>query len=227
MNFKELIGKHTWGEIEPRLRILYYDPKNRDLFIGEKLNTEQRKEKIDNLMEGYHMVFDLLKRKQVRKPKDGKPITIVITKSETDYDGSVLDRPWYHVCGVNGDTYLKNDKNFREEYERQEKEGKVLDNYKKMVNEQISYAIEFSSWCVWNGMIVGQESIDNFGEIDVIAHCLWEMTFCGFREKNITNFTRMLDKRVASINNGTAKLIPWEEVKEALKERIKKAKKKK
>lgn len=227
MILKELICKHTWEEIEPRLCSLYYDPKNKWLFIGEKLNTKQRKERISDLMESYHMVFDLLKIKRVRKPKDGKPMTIVVTKHETDYDGSALDYPWYNVCGVNGNTYFKDDDSFREEYQRQEKEGNVLDSYKKMVDEQISYALEFSSWCVWNGMIIDSKNIESFGEIDVIAHCLWELTLCSFREKDIKKLIGVLNKRVKSIKDGTAKFVSQEELREAVQERIKKANKKK
>lgn len=218
MKFKELILKYSWSDIETRLRELYYDLKNKDLFTGEKLNKKEKINRIDNLMEGYSIVFNTLKLKRSMKPKDKKNLTIQITKVEKEIDGSILENPWYSVNGINGSTYLKDDEMFKYEYEKQVKEGKLKDNYKEMANQQISYALEFSSWCVWNGMDVSQESINSFGEVDVICHCLWEMTFFGFREAKIKNFSRTLNKRVETIKNGTAKLVPWEEVKKELKE---------
>lgn len=48
-----------------------------------------------------------------------------------------------------------------------------------------SYAIEFVKWENWLGMKLAPETIDNFNELEIIAHCLYEMTFCGYKQEEI------------------------------------------
>jgi hypothetical protein len=48
-----------------------------------------------------------------------------------------------------------------------------------------SYAIEFVKWENWLGMKIAPETIDNFNELEIIAHCLYEMTFCGYEQEEI------------------------------------------
>ena len=48
-------------------------------------------------------------------------------------------------------------------------------------------------WCKWLSMPISKESKENFKEIEIIAHCLWEMTFCGFDDESIQEFNDKLD----------------------------------
>jgi hypothetical protein len=48
-----------------------------------------------------------------------------------------------------------------------------------------NYAIEFAKWENWLGMKLAPETIDNFNELEIIAHCLYEMTFCGYEQEEI------------------------------------------
>ena len=48
-----------------------------------------------------------------------------------------------------------------------------------------SYAIEFERWEKWLGMEVAPETLTNFTELEIIAHCLYEMTFCGYEQDEI------------------------------------------
>ncbi|HCS20839.1 MAG TPA: hypothetical protein DIW47_09820 [Bacteroidetes bacterium] len=48
-----------------------------------------------------------------------------------------------------------------------------------------SYALEFTSWKKWLGMDLAPETIMNFSELEIIAHCLYELTFIGFEELEI------------------------------------------
>src|ERR1039457_480994 len=43
-----------------------------------------------------------------------------------------------------------------------------------------SYAIEFVKWEKWLGMDLAPETLGNFIELEIIAHCLFEMTYCGY-----------------------------------------------
>lgn len=48
-----------------------------------------------------------------------------------------------------------------------------------------SLAIEFVPWNEWLGMTLDPETLNNFTELQIIAHCLHEMTFAGFEEQEI------------------------------------------
>jgi len=57
-----------------------------------------------------------------------------------------------------------------------------------------SYALEFVKWENWLGMDLAPETIENFTELEIIAHCLYEMTFCGYDQDEI-------QAQLASINS--------------------------
>lgn len=57
-----------------------------------------------------------------------------------------------------------------------------------------SYALEFVKWENWLGMDLAPETIENFNELEIIAHCLYEMTFCGYDQDDI-------QAQLASINS--------------------------
>jgi len=48
-----------------------------------------------------------------------------------------------------------------------------------------SLAIEFTPWNEWLGMDIDENTLQDFTELEIIAHCLYEMTFMGFEEAEI------------------------------------------
>lgn len=46
-------------------------------------------------------------------------------------------------------------------------------------------AIEFTPWNEWLGMDIDKNTLQEFTELEIIAHCLYEMTFMGFEEEEI------------------------------------------
>lgn len=48
-----------------------------------------------------------------------------------------------------------------------------------------SYAIEFVKWENWLIIELAPETIANFNELEIIAHCLCEMTSCGYEQDQI------------------------------------------
>lgn len=46
-------------------------------------------------------------------------------------------------------------------------------------------AIEFSPWEEWLGMEIDKETLNSFSEIEILCHCLYEMTFFGFNQSKI------------------------------------------
>ncbi len=59
-----------------------------------------------------------------------------------------------------------------------------------------SYAIEFVKWEKWLGMTIAPETIDNFSELEILANCLYEMTFCGYEEDEIQEHFDSMKKTV-------------------------------
>jgi hypothetical protein len=48
----------------------------------------------------------------------------------------------------------------------------------------------------WLFMPISKESKENFTEIEIMVHCLWEMSFCGFDDESIQEFNDKLDEEM-------------------------------
>ena len=57
-----------------------------------------------------------------------------------------------------------------------------------------SLALEFTPWAEWLGMSIDQESIKSFSSLEIICHCLDEMTFMGFNQKEIDDELQKIRK---------------------------------
>ncbi len=66
-----------------------------------------------------------------------------------------------------------------------------------------SYAIEFVAWSKWLGMELAPETIKNFSELEIIAHCLYEMTFVGYEEDEIQEKLKSIEKTAEEFKNMT------------------------
>lgn len=73
-------------------------------------------------------------------------------------------------------------------------------NYDSMTD---SYAIEFIKWEKWLGMSLAPETIENFSELEIIAHCLFEMTFCGYEQEEIQEEFESINKTIDDYKNLT------------------------
>ncbi len=61
-----------------------------------------------------------------------------------------------------------------------------------------TWAIEFTPFEEWLGMIIHRKTLNNFSKLDIIAHCLFEMTWFGFTNKDVKKEAKNLFKRVKS-----------------------------
>jgi len=84
------------------------------------------------------------------------------------------------------------------------------------------YAIEFTPWSEWLGLEIGNQILKKIPKKEIIAHCLWEMTFMGFTQDKIRKKHNALKKQSRDIKEGKVKTIPFEEVMLRLKSKIKK-----
>ena len=89
-------------------------------------------------------------------------------------------------------------------------------------SRQQSYAIAFTPWSEWLGLEVGNQVLKKIPKNEIIAHCLWEMTFMGFTQDKIRKKLNALKKQSRDIKEGKVKTIPFEEVMLRLKSKIKK-----
>lgn len=48
-----------------------------------------------------------------------------------------------------------------------------------------SLAIEYTPWNEWLGMPIDDNSLKKFSELEIISHCLNEMTYAGFEQEEI------------------------------------------
>lgn len=60
------------------------------------------------------------------------------------------------------------------------------------VDENGSGGIEFSPWSEWKGMEILPETLERFSPAEIAAHCLEEMTFCGFSQEAVQNKVKEL-----------------------------------
>lgn len=106
-------------------------------------------------IDAYRLVFEKLKQLE---PVD-YDMSIVLTEHDCDSDDESESNTYVDVSG------------------------------RKAVNDESSitesYAIEFVEWKNWLGMDLTPETIKNFTELEIIAHCLFEMTFVGYEEEEI------------------------------------------
>jgi GNAT superfamily N-acetyltransferase len=79
-----------------------------------------------------------------------------------------------------------------------------------------SYAIEFTSWDKWLAMEIDQNTQKEFSELEIIAHCLYEMTFIGYDEHDIKvefeRINQIADDYKQMSSEEKAKLISLEEL---------------
>jgi hypothetical protein len=57
-----------------------------------------------------------------------------------------------------------------------------------------SLALEFTPWAEWLGMSIDQDSMRSFSSLEIICHCLHEMTFMGFNQKEIDDEWQKIKK---------------------------------
>ncbi len=60
-------------------------------------------------------------------------------------------------------------------------------------------AIEFTPWSEWLGMEIEENMKWEFSNLEILCHCLWEMTWTGFSEKQIQKFIKKLHDSAKSI----------------------------
>lgn len=118
-----------------------------------KYKKRIKKKKLNNFKSAFYELTLI-------EPKDTE--WRIVVKSVIE-DGKV----YADVSGVNGTLYKDID------YYTPEIRSKYAD-------EEVGHDLSLNSWDEWLGMIVEEKSFEGFSPPEVVAHCLWELTFFGF-----------------------------------------------
>jgi hypothetical protein len=73
------------------------------------------------------------------------------------------------------------------------------------------YGLDLSRWEEWLAVRVPQSLLDKMMATEIVAHCLWEMTFYGFTQEKIAAFRAELENNVKEIDAGKPELVSGEE----------------
>jgi len=76
-------------------------------------------------------------------------------------------------------------------------------NNPKTEEEEFSQALEFTPWNEWLAMEIASESLQDFNELEIIAHCIYEMTFVGFEEEEIQEKIQDIEAEAEKYKNMT------------------------
>lgn len=147
----------------------------------------------EKMLDEYRSVYEILKNTE----PENNSMRIVLTEYDSDPDDESELKTYVDVSGE--------------------------DDTKNENGQIISYAIEFVAWNRWLGMDITPETLKNFTELEIIAHCLYEMTFIGFDENEIREQRESLDNTIEEYKNLTEeekkqRTISLDELKNRLKE---------
>lgn len=157
-------------------------------------------------MTGYAKVFRELRKLQPTSTS----MRIFIRKT---FREGLDDEPYTEVVGKNG-TLNKELEDFK--YLNKSEDSDYA-------NAEAEYALEFQPWEEWLGMEVDSATHQKYAYPEILAHCLWEMTFMGFDQDSIREEKQELERRGDELKNMTEKeskekLIPLEQIKKRFKE---------
>lgn len=126
----------------------------------------------DKMVDEYRNVYKKLK---ITEPADYDELEIILIEYEDDSAFENDEETYIDVSGRN----------------------KMSDP-----NEIIySYALEFLEWDKWLGMDLATETIEKFSDLEIIAHCLYEMTFVDYDEEAIQQQFKSLNDAVEEYKN--------------------------
>lgn len=150
-------------------------------------------------MAGYEMVFRNLGKLKLTSTS----MRIVIR--ETFREG-LDEEPFTEVVGKDG-TLNKELEDFK--YLNKSEDSDYA-------NSEAEYALEFHAWEAWLGMEVDSTTYQKYSCPEILAHCLWEMTFMGFNQDAMREGKQELERRAAELKSMTEeereeKLIPLKE----------------
>lgn len=127
----------------------------------------------EKMVDQYRNVFEKLK---FLEPEE-YDISIILTENDCDPDDESELKTYVDVSGRKNENDLNS----------------ITD----------SYAIEFLEWSKWLGMDLAPETTKKFSDLEIIAHCIYEMTFIACNEEEIKGQFETINDRVEEYKNLT------------------------
>lgn len=129
-----------------------------------------------------------------------------IILNETNREG-LDDEPFIEVVGRNGQLN-------RDQCDFKYFQDAVDTEY---ANSETDFSLSLVPWEQWLGMQIDIGTLDKFSAPQIVAYCLWDMTFHGFEQWQVQETMDEIKRRVDEIDAMTEeerkeKLIPMEEV---------------
>jgi hypothetical protein len=128
-------------------------------------------------------------------------------KNRDDEEVSYIDLAYLRVW----DELINKDLNLNKDYKiyiREAKGEDGIDVCLHSVKENKTYAIDFTLWSELIDMEVYKEF--EIEGTEALAHILWEITFHGFTEKEVSRKRDELKELTRRIDSGEEKLIPFD-----------------
>jgi hypothetical protein len=79
----------------------------------------------------------------------------------------------------------------------------------KKGEKNMTYAIEFTRWQETANWKIAPSVLKAYKPAEILAHFLWEMTYCGFKQAPIQKKIKDVNKIVDDIKSGKAKTTPY------------------
>lgn len=118
----------------------------------------------EEMLDEYRIVFEKLK---ITEPAEYDELEIILTEHDSDPNFESEKSTYVDVSGQ-----------------------KKIPEPNDITN---GYAIEFLEWDKWLGMDLATETTKKFSDLEIIAHCLYEMTFIDYDEKAIQEQLKSLN----------------------------------
>ncbi len=143
----------------------------------------------DKSLEGYRYVFATLRTLQ---PAESKMRICLADVPEGDGGESYTD-----VSGRNGSLRKDNNPDFFQDDETG--------------NQEEAWGLDFVDWAEWLSMTIDPDTLARYPQADILAHCLWEMTFYGYTPEDIKKKIEELDRDMESGDRVPAEEV-WKEL---------------
>lgn len=162
---------------------------------------------VEKSMAGYERVFRKLRKLQPTSTS----MRIFIRKT---FREGLDDEPFTEVVGKDG-TLNKESEDFRYLNKSEDSE---------YANSEVEYTLEFHPWEEWLGMEIDSATHQKYAYPEILANCLWEMTFMGCDQDTIREEKQELERRADELKNMTEEerkenLIPLQEMMKRLEKR--------
>ncbi len=159
---------------------------------------------VEKSIEGYRRVFDSLRK---LKPAASTMRLVVHQTFREELD----DAPFAQVSGRNG-TRNRDQADFKHL-------GQSADP--DYADAETNFSLAFEPWEQWLGMEIDPQTLRDYTAPQIVAHCLWEMTFHGFEPSEIQAERDELKRCVAELDAMTEeerkrRLVPQEQVEQEL-----------